>query len=108
VGKLGPVLYEDTKKEQYGLSVNADVAELLKNIPVCPVVELEEYVDEGHVTVFPLPDLSTHDETVAPTEGLTPVPAGSAPSNHNAHPEILRGVETGDGTRTRSPHFQVK
>jgi hypothetical protein len=59
------------------------VGELLKYTPVLPVIALEEYVDEGHVTVFPLPDLSTHDEIVEPSEGMTPVPAGSAASNHN-------------------------
>jgi len=83
VGKLGPVPYEETKKDVVGVSDNADDAELLKYIPDCPVVELYEYVDEGHVTLFPLPDLSVHVVTVAPLAGATPVPAGSAPSNQS-------------------------
>ena len=44
------------------------------------------------VPVYPFELLSFHVANTLPEEGNTPVPAGSDASNHNAHPEILRGV----------------
>ena len=51
----------------------------------------ERYVGDPVAVAFFAVALSTHVETVAPFAGTTPVPAGSVPSNHKAHPEIAVG-----------------
>ena len=48
--------------------------------------------------------LFTHADTLAPFAGATPVPAGSFPSNHSAHPGIDLGF-TNAGILALSPHL---
>jgi hypothetical protein len=45
------------------------------------------------VPLLPVPDLSIHVDIVALFAGITPFPAGSAPSSHNEHPVIEVGLK---------------
>ena len=53
-------------------------------IKVGPVVEVFD-------ALFPLPDLSVHVLIAELLDGITPFPFGSAPSNQNLQPVMLRG-----------------
>jgi hypothetical protein len=93
----------------------AGAAKLVKTIPPRPFVKVDVYVlifpaaEETFIflVLYPLPDLSIQEVTIAPLAGGTPVPLGSAPSNQSCSPGMYVGIEETNKDICRIEEFPV-